>query len=656
MHKEANIRTLIDKLATILVEGPKQDVQTMFANVEMSKESQQRIADEFDWAQSVLKKSERIIWYMRLWRLDILRTQSQLVAKELLRQQPPHDSAEIDKIDVLFNQKRAGLSRRDLLSTVGYATGRAFKTDFAHYLSLDIDGIDKIVFGWQTPREILETMVQLEKQWQEKQRFELNPGEDHDLIMEFKDGWGWWNLNTASCSEEGQAMGHCGNSPRSSSDDTILSLRQQGVNKRGEEKIQPWATFILRADGALTEMKGRYNEKPQKELHPYIVALIKSDHVDSVVGGGYMPENNFHYDDLTNEADKKDVQAKWKPTISELFAKMGATEKFTDILEQRLYDNGIAPDTFRIVEGTSRRDPEIVIKEWPTFENFVRYDMDDHIVAELLDLYEDIEPDSGSNTPEDDEEYLYRALESLSDDMRAMVFRDIGIKDKGRQSNMDAIYELNKQDSRFLKYMYDAYDRSFKISEEKITKLKKEIFDRIQLYIGSGWSFSSSYATSIHFEDNMNFDATVEARISLRVLVEAVAIIEEEDDEYGYEQSEEVDIHSIRDDGWAGRSYQDGENDNEYRRDEGLIETRATTTEHLLSNSKYSSDKYQDAWLSETIDDDETDLTGEVDFPEAMDRLTKLINLNESKNQISEGRMVAELLYLAGVRSKIKPK
>jgi len=119
------------------------------------------------------------------------------------------------------------------------------------------------------------------------------PGAIGKKVMKFSDGWSWVDLGKGFCRQEGKAMGHCGNAGQKRGD-TILSLR----NPRNI----PYATFILN-DGKLGEMKGRNNLKPIPETHKYIIALLKSPIVKKIVGGGYMPRNNFALSDL-----KKDEQ------------------------------------------------------------------------------------------------------------------------------------------------------------------------------------------------------------------------------------------------------------------------------------------------------------------------------------------------------------
>ena len=108
-------------------------------------------------------------------------------------------------------------------------------------------------------------------------------------------GWKWVDLETPYCSQEGDAMGHCGNAS-GYENDTILSLR----DPEGYAHL----TFILN-NGVLGEAKGRGNQKPSEKYHDPIVELLKTEHIKLIKGGGYLPENNFSLNDLNKDRKEK---------------------------------------------------------------------------------------------------------------------------------------------------------------------------------------------------------------------------------------------------------------------------------------------------------------------------------------------------------------
>ena len=109
------------------------------------------------------------------------------------------------------------------------------------------------------------------------------------------EGWKWVDLEAPYCSEEANAMGHCGNEGYNKGDN-IVSLR----DPEGYAHL----TFILN-DGFLGESKGRGNQKPSAKYHDPIVELLKSDYVHVIKGGGYMPAHNFNMNDLHDDHKKK---------------------------------------------------------------------------------------------------------------------------------------------------------------------------------------------------------------------------------------------------------------------------------------------------------------------------------------------------------------
>jgi len=167
-------------------------------------------------------------------------------------------------------------------------------------------------------------------------------------IMSFEDGYSWWNLGQGSCEKEGSAMGHCGNVPSEVEGDEIWSLRKEH-NIGGKKYYEPHLTFIHN-QGFLGEMKGRNNEKPTKQYHSKIHALL--DQTGAVpFGGGYAPQNNFDIKDLEPEKAAKLFEKHHKMKIfldPEYVVGMqdieGAPDKTLDLIASR---SKMSPDAER---------------------------------------------------------------------------------------------------------------------------------------------------------------------------------------------------------------------------------------------------------------------------------------------------------------------
>ena len=86
-----------------------------------------------------------------------------------------------------------------------------------------------------------------------KEEDRLIPQNDNDKsVLDCGDGWHWVLLDRNQCSEEGDAMGHCGNSGDPRNGQRLLSLRKE-IKRAGKDYWQPAATFILNKDGSLGE-------------------------------------------------------------------------------------------------------------------------------------------------------------------------------------------------------------------------------------------------------------------------------------------------------------------------------------------------------------------------------------------------------------------
>jgi len=283
------------------------------------------IKREFDkgmkLAKQLLKKDNIIVWWLRLYKLSV-------VAEFQGRDDVPQSEEILEKLIKNYN-KKAGqfkLTRNDLWSLKNQQPDfdtrylKRFLTSLEHFLSLNISEINNYRFEYQPPSRIRRELTAIETEW--KTMFKDYMPHDPDLKVMIDMGeFVWFDLEAPSCSKEGQAMGHCGNSPASRDpNQTILSLRKKKMQK-GKLWWRPVATFILhKKEGALGEMKGRNNKKPKDDYHPYIIKLIEHKRIKEIVGGGYLPESNFSLSDL-KDADYKRLVAK-KPKLETLLERI----------------------------------------------------------------------------------------------------------------------------------------------------------------------------------------------------------------------------------------------------------------------------------------------------------------------------------------------
>jgi hypothetical protein len=204
---------------------------------------------------------------------------------------------------------------------------------FEHYMSLPIPEIQNYNYSQASDKNVLDEFKRFEDEWQKSRvgwidiTDELKE-ETITPIIKYPNGFAWFDLSKPYCNEEGNAMGHCGNTASYRNDDTVLSYRL--VKKQGDKIMsRPSLTFILNGDGYLGEMKGRANEKPKEKYHAAIVDLLLSKvkistrnndtqyRIKGLRGGGYEPENNFEITDLKDSTLKNKLFSK-RPELEPL--------------------------------------------------------------------------------------------------------------------------------------------------------------------------------------------------------------------------------------------------------------------------------------------------------------------------------------------------
>ncbi len=331
---------------------------SLYADGRVPKEVEQMITK----IERAMKREDRIVWMLRWYRANLvyhmvknpydLSEEEERLVKRVLRDLTPKGASQVYTLSGAANQGGSAVSHLG---------------DFEHLFSLPVAKINQLVFDRQPPRDLIDELYGYEADWQSDLKdnaVEIRYGDEK--IIDFGNGWAWWHLPRAYCREEGEAMGHCGNTASYDSGDTILSLRQH-VH---EDHWEPHLTFILDQKGYLGEMKGKANEKPVERYHAMIVALLKNDVVFGIKSGGYLPENNFSLSDLT-PAEQKELKTS-KPGFRSLSQLMreGDWDAVETVLRARLdgYD----------YEKIDMAEKEIIISSWPSTEYFVSSELWDY--------------------------------------------------------------------------------------------------------------------------------------------------------------------------------------------------------------------------------------------------------------------------------------
>ena len=357
------------------------------------------------------------------------------------------------KIKALLNQDIAAYSKKNPITVKDIPqTMASLKRDLEHTMSLTDKPIHDKIFAYETPEQLEQEFKKIEDSISEKQESERrvvtpSPDDEDEIFMSFPDGWKWFHLKRASCSAEAKAMGHCGNSPRATSDDTILSLRQP-VKKAGKTYWSPHLTFILDANDVIGEMKGRNNNKPTSRYHPYIIALLKDNRIKGIKGGGYMPSHNFKMGDLT-EAQRVEIRAA-NPNI-------GATldEHTPENIERLATSMGLDEDSFK-------PDKDLfVVREWSSVRSMV-YNIGNGEADQAMGFaLEETDDETGSvpvSLPDVDDIATELSIHLSTYAMEAI----------GKQLEKDSDWVMN----------------DFKRAEGNIDYTNKSDFYRLMLYVG----------------------------------------------------------------------------------------------------------------------------------------------------------------------------
>jgi len=288
------------------------------ANLQFKPNIKGTIAD----AKSKLERKDRIIWFLRVYKLSLLKQ---------LASSPDEQIARVIKKEIVkYNSKS---SNKKTIATLQYIPDiYELLVNLQHYLSMGIHSINAFEFKYQEPKVVLNMFSVWEAEHIAKKSSDrLISEKNEEVFLDLGGGWVWFNLNRPYCGEEGDKMGHCGNSPdKLDTNQTILSLRKL-VKKDDKTFWQPHATFIyFKRQQKLGQRKGMDNFKPSKEVEPYIVALLKDPRVkgfNKPTSTHHMAQQDFDINDLDDETKQSvfDINDTYM-TLKDRIIKNGVTD------------------------------------------------------------------------------------------------------------------------------------------------------------------------------------------------------------------------------------------------------------------------------------------------------------------------------------------
>lgn len=329
------------------------------------------IDNEITWAKQTLKKSDRIVWYLRWYRIYLI------VRAEINKDFEPAvlKPGTLNKeLAALSGKAGSPITKQDILAVKDSAALSQVKRWLQHFLSLEDAGIQQAQFAYQTPLALETEFSTLEQEYKAKADEDsrsLEPQDGDEVFIKFGNGWAWWGLSRGECSMEAKAMGHCGNQGEVTGDQ-IISLREPRKTG-GKDYWSPHLTFIFdKASGFLGEMKGRGNDKPAKRYHPYIISLLKDPRIKGIKGGGYKPSHNFNMLDLSEE-ERTELENE-KPQLMTLAGYLKKMKVDVHRFGPQNIDQYISDKIKAIVGLQSNYDAEKggwILETWDSLEKFV---------------------------------------------------------------------------------------------------------------------------------------------------------------------------------------------------------------------------------------------------------------------------------------------
>lgn len=273
----------------------------------VSEDIREEINETIDWARDVLKKDDKIVWFLRVYKFS-------LINSAVLDWNDPHPDFVMSnrnkrKLEIIpFSEPDIKWVRRFLHENEhaaneikspewhGNASIENLKLRLTHFSDLDLDSIRNTTLKNEAPSSVISTFEQHETVWNNS-KSERSVKEYGENVMETSDGLAWFNLNRPGCRVEANAMRHCGNGSGRPGQN-IYSLRSR--DPLNNKCWIPHVTLVMndQKSGFTGEIKGYGNNKPEPRYWPSIVEFIKGSHVCKLEGGGYKPENNFDISDL----------------------------------------------------------------------------------------------------------------------------------------------------------------------------------------------------------------------------------------------------------------------------------------------------------------------------------------------------------------------
>ena len=475
---------------------------------------------EIEWAKTHLKKLDRIIWYLKHVKYGYV--------KYIVTLETP---------ETLSKLKNKLIRDKQQLENDGFGEiiTNNDKRNLEHFISLsDVGKIQNYKFSNQSVSEIITAFTGFENEWKKNTRPSAVIQPDDKIVIQFKDNSAWWLLPRSGCDDEASAGGHCGNVPSAKSGQRILSFRTK--NKEGNWTVL--MTFILWENGYLGEMKGAHNQKPLPKFYPYIIELLKNKKlIKGIRGGGYRPEMNFEFSDLS-DAQKKEVFSAnpdldvYGGYLAPLLKKYGPTPEIISKIEYKI-DESQLPEIHEIKADTQ----EAILKQWDNFEEFADDISFDYLknAAEAADKEEldDSEMETLSYDMKFSPDEYLRVIERLPDEYLQKIANDLNIR---KNISSYLVKEEISENIVNSKYHRDLVYAMIKSSQIKNIKNEKGFSEYIELLMKLVYRANRNYQIGINY-DVSNMQSPISISMSLDNFVEVLDESFNDSDSYEDEEA-----------------------------------------------------------------------------------------------------------------------
>lgn len=379
---------MIDRLFSVIDSineaASRQEYLQMFDGLDSYKDAQgemrPRVDTSIDWAISRLKKHSRIIWYLKILKVRLLKKYASTDRDKKMLER------ELRKFEA------SGVNRAWLDADTGTVSAMQYGLDhfFTDAMVKAIPEIANYEPGGKTYVQVILELEQIEKDHMSEtggvsnSKYEhhryvsiqwVREEEDWDLKIPAGGSLSWWwcpdsyskSLQRSMSDKDG--VGHCGTCQDSDSSIWVLA------ETIDDESIVPHLSFEVN-DGVLLQMKGYLNSKPQNRYHPAIVELLIHGDIRRVKGGTWKPETDFKFSDLS-EGEQETV-SKSNPDLaplSHILHKMGVTEESVEvvngILKSRITNRG-GYGRVELIKDSKYPNGVLSVLDFESVEEFIK--------------------------------------------------------------------------------------------------------------------------------------------------------------------------------------------------------------------------------------------------------------------------------------------